>query len=197
MDATSSMDSVLLPDCVLSRILLLEPTSASHRLVSKQFRRCKDAPLTTMTIKGMEFGRIEADHFARAQQALTQLTQHSKALTCLVITHLPSFGPLSAGLPKCLLISQQLKTLKLHDIDRLVSGGDASLAFHLRGISSLVNLEEFHMTGYVSQITGIGSLGLWNHVTRARPCVAGMDSFVGCCAGDIGLFAATLEKPRH
>ncbi len=63
------------------------------------------------------------------------------ALTALQISQLPSFGPLS-GLPPGL--HARLTRLELLDSERLLRGTQ-TLAFNLRGISALVNLQELRI----------------------------------------------------
>jgi hypothetical protein len=129
-----------LPNDVLS-LSILGGSDLSIRLVDKQLRACRDAPLTVLRIDGTKIASIQG-HYLRASALLAALTQHMAALTSLTITQLPSFGPLSA-LPPSL---HRLKRLELLDSDRLLSRGDASLAFHLRGISALVSLQELRIS---------------------------------------------------
>ena len=129
-----------LPDCVLSSILI--DADKSVRLVSKQMRLCKDAPLSSIQINGSQIAMVP-DHFSKAAHLLGLIAQQTHVLSTIQIKSLPSFGSLSMGLPPCLFT--RLRSLELSDCEVLFRAGDRSLVFHLKGISALVNLNELRL----------------------------------------------------
>ena len=117
--------------------LILLNSELGMRLVCGQTNRCRDSHTTHLTIHGHKLSALP-NHFRDATRLVQHLTRHMQHLRSLKITHLPSFGPLSALPP---LLHTRLQHLTLEIGSRRSCVEPEALKYHLHGTSCLIHLK--------------------------------------------------------